>query len=119
MNVEKLKEVIKHREYVDEISQSEWDEEIEKCQKLVTEILAEDITSTIEYLNNNCMANEYVYISEVIDDVVDKVPSREFLEAFKKLKDKFPKEFSEYNIVGSIQCAENILKWEEEHGKKD
>ena len=119
MNAEKLKEVIKHREYVDEISQSEWYEEIEKCQNQVTDIITEDISSATEYLTHQCTAMEYVYIGEVLDDVIEKIPSREFVESFKRLKDKFPKEYSDYGIENDIIRAENILKWEEEHGKKD
>jgi hypothetical protein len=31
---------------------------------------------------------------------------------------KFPEECAQYNISGVVEICENILKWEEENGKK-
>lgn len=91
---------------------------IEQCWKKEIVILSEDIPSTIEFIKNECTAEEYSWISEVIDDVVDQNPSKELVECYKSLKDKFPEEYAKYNISGVVEICENILKWEEENGKK-
>jgi hypothetical protein len=119
MNVEEFRKVIQRRIYVEEISRGEWAEGIEDCWKKEIEILSEDIPSTIEFLKTDCTADEFSWISEVIDDIVDKYPSKELVEGYKSLMTKFPEECSKYNIAGVIEICENILKWEEEHGKKD
>ena len=118
MNVEKFKEVIARRIYVEEISKGEWAEGIEECCKKEIELLTEDISSTIEFLKKECSREEFIWISEVLEDVVERVPSKEFIQCYKELMVKFPKECSTYNIAGSIESAEEILRWEDEYGKK-
>lgn len=115
MNVEKFREVIKQREVIDD----EWDYGIEQCWKQEIALLSEDIYSTIEFLKDSCTAEEYSWISEVLEEVVEMVPSKELVQCYKELMTKFPEEYSKYNIAGVIEGAEAILKWEDEHGKKD
>ena len=117
MNIEKFREVIKRREYVEDISRGEWADGIEECQKLLTEILSEDVPSTIDFLNNECTASEYSWISEVLENVIEKKPNAELVKCYKELMAKFPDECDTYNIAGAIEGAEAILKWEAEHGK--
>ena len=114
MDMKSFREVIKQREETND----EWDYGIEQCWKKEIVILSEDIPSTIEFIKNECTAEEYSWISEVIDDVVDQNPSKELVECYKSLKDKFPEEYAKYNISGVVEICENILKWEEENGKK-
>jgi hypothetical protein len=118
MNKEKFREVIARRIYVEEISQGEWADAIEECWKKEIDILSGDIPSTIEFLKNECTADEYTWISEVLDDVIEKKPSKELVECYKSLMKKFPEECAQYNISGVVEICENILKWEEENGKK-
>ena len=117
MNIEKFRETIKRREYVEDISCGEWADGIEECQKQLIEILSEDIPSTIDFLNNECTASEYSWISEVLEDIIEKKPSTELVKCYRDLMNKFPDECATYNIVCAIEGAEAILKWEAEHGK--
>ncbi len=119
MNIEKFREVIARRKYVGEISHEEWDYGIEQCWKQEISLLAEDIPGTIDFLRNECTADEYSWISEVFEDVVDIAPSKELVQCYKELMSKFQKECSEYHIETCIENAEAILKWEEEHGQKN
>lgn len=114
MDIIKFREVIKQREETDD----EWTWGVEQCWKQEIELLAEDIQSTIDFLKNQCTADEYSWISEVLDDVVDLVPNKEFVQCYKELMSKFPEECVKYNIIGSIESAEAILRWEGEHGEK-
>ena len=114
MDIIKFREVIKQREETDD----EWTYGVEQCWKKEIEILTEDISSTIIFLKNECTAEEYSWIGEVLDDVVEKVPSKEFVQCYKELMTKFPEECVKYNIAGSIESAEAILDWEDKHGEK-
>jgi hypothetical protein len=118
MNIEKFREVVARRIYVEEISRGEWDDAIEECWKKEIDILSEDIPSTIEFLKNECTADEYTWISEVLDDVIEKKSSEELVECYKSLMKKFPEECDKCNISGVVEICENILKWEEENGQK-
>ena len=115
MDIIKFREIIKQRE----ATHDEWTYGVEQCWKKEIEILTEDIPSTIDYLKNDCTAEEYSWISEVIDDVMEVAPSKELLQCYKELMAKFPEECSKYNIAESIESAETVLKWEEEREKKD
>ena len=68
MRIEEFRKVIKERiECPDE-----WDYGVERCWKKEIEILSEDIPSTIEFLMTECTADEYSWISEVIEDLAAK-----------------------------------------------
>ncbi len=106
MDVQKFKEVIKTRNETDD----EYDYGVEMCDKEEIQILAEDIPSTIEYLQNQCTADEFVWISEVIDDLAEKTRSRELVECYKDLMNKYPEETKEYYIGFCVECAEDFLE---------
>ena len=80
------------------------------CNKEEIQILAEDIPSTIEYLKNDCTADEFVWISEIIDDIAEKTKSRELVECYKNLMNKYSEETKEYYIGFCIECAEDFLQ---------
>ncbi len=119
MNIKKFKEVIARRNHVEEISHGEWADGIEECCKNEITLLTEDVQATIDYLKNECTADEFTWISEVLDDIVELTGSKEILLCYRGLMDKFPEECEKYNIAGSIESAEAILKWGGEHGKKE
>ena len=106
MDVQKFKEVIRrHKETHDE-----YDYGVEMCNKEEIQILAEDIPSTIEYLKNDCTADEFVWISEIIDDLAEKTRNRELMECYKSLMGKFPEESKRYHVDFCIECAEDFLE---------
>lgn len=114
MKIKEFREIIHERAEC----HTEWAYGIEQCWKKEIALLIEDIPSTIEFLRNDCTADEYSWISEVLDDVIEETLSRELLECYKALMNKFPDECKTYNIVGVIEICESILEWEEEDGKK-
>ncbi len=106
MDVQKFKEVIRRRKE----THDEYDYGVEMCNKEEIQILAEDIPSTIEYLKNDCTADEFVWISEIIDDLAEKTKSRELVECYKNLMNKYSEETKEYYIGFCIECAEDFLQ---------
>ena len=105
MKIEEFRKVIQERiECPDE-----WTDGVERCWKKEIEILSEDIPSTIDFLMNECTANEFSWISEVIDDIAAKTQSRELIACYKSLMAKFPEECESYNIAGSVEYAEAEL----------
>ena len=101
-----------------EACHDEWAYGIEQCWKKEIDLLSEDIPSTIEFLRTECTAEEYSWISEVLDDVIEETLSRELLECYKALMEKFPDECKTYNIASIIEICDGILEWEEEDEKK-
>lgn len=105
MDVVKFREVIRERSEMSD----EWSFGIEQCWKKEIEILSQDIPSTIEYLKNECTADEYGWISEIIDDLVESTQSKELVEVYKNLMIKYPDEYKKHNISSSIKFAEDAL----------
>ena len=106
MDVQRFKEVIKKRNE----THDEYDYGVEMCNKEEIQILSEDIPSTIEYLKNYCTADEFVWISEIIDDLAEKTKSRELIDCYKSLMAKYPEETKEYYIGFCVECAEDFLE---------
>ena len=105
-------DITKFREIITKISELDPNaySEIEKCWRLEVDILSKDIPGTIDYLTNECSEDEYAWISEIIDDLIDTTQSSDLLECYKKLMDKYPDACSTYNIAYTVECAENMLK---------
>lgn len=96
MDVVKFREVIRERSEMSD----EWSFGIEQCWKKEIEILSQDIPSTTEYLKNECIADEYGWISEIIDDLAESTQS---------LMIKYPDEYKKHNVSSSIKFAEDAL----------
>lgn len=105
MDVVMFRKVIRERSEMSD----EWSFGIEQCWKKEIEILSQDIPSTIEYLKNECTADEYIWISEIIDDLVESTQSKELIEVYKSLMIKYPDEYKKYSISSSIKFAESTL----------
>ena len=104
-------DVVKFREVIRERSEmsDEWSFGVEQCWKKEIEILSQDILSTIEYLKKECTADEYTWISEIIDDLAESTQSKELIEVYKSLMIKYPDEYKKYSISSSIKFAESTL----------
>lgn len=105
MDVVKFREVIRERSEMSD----EWSFGIEQCWKKEIEILSQDIPSTTEYLKNECIADEYGWISEIIDDLAESTQSKELIEVYKSLMIKYPDEYKKHNVSSSIKFAEDAL----------
>ena len=117
MDIKLFREIIQEREYVETISQGEWAEGIDSCCQKEIDILSEDVDSTIEFLKNDCLAKDFVWISEIIEDLAEKTRSQALIDCYKSLTAKFSAECKTYCIEESVKNAEAILK-ESKNGKK-
>lgn len=99
-----LRTVLKERENTD----NNWSDGLERCWEKETELLARDIQETISFLES-CSAEEFVLISEVLDDVTERIKSRELIDCLYRIADKFSEETEKYNIIYCIKSAEELL----------
>lgn len=109
MNIKEFREVIMQRAQIEDESNGENQNGIDSCWEKEIEILSEDIPSSIEFIRNECTADEFSWISEVIDDVVSRTKSVEFLHCYKEAMDRFPEECRRYNILQSVHAAESVF----------
>ena len=105
MDVQRFKEVIQKRiNTVDEYYVG-----VEECWKEEIEILSEDVPSTVAYLKNDCTADEFAHISDIIDDLAAETQSREIVECYKNLGKKYPDMDKTFNFAGCVKYAEAAL----------
>ena len=106
MDVQKFKEVLKKRDE----THDEYDYGVEMCWKEEIEILSEDVPSTVAYLKNDCTADEFAWICEIIDDLAVKTRSREIVEAYKNLGKKYPDMAKTFSFEFCASYAEEALE---------
>ena len=109
MQFVEFREIIKKRTFIDD----EWYTEIEKCWKEMIELFSLDIDKTIRFLDV-CTADEFSWLSEIMEDIAKRTHNKEFISALKKSADKYPEETQRYNIVDFIESAECIVVDEQE-----
>ena len=98
--------IIEERENTDD----EWDFGVQQCHQKLIALMVEDIDKSIEFLEKDCTANQFSWLSEVFDETAEISHSRAFIEALKHLAVKYPEETKEFNIMSFIESAENILE---------
>ncbi len=102
---EKFKNVIKELEDInvnDDYRHEElWNKELD--------IVTENINDTIKYLQTECTAAEFSWLSEIFEEIVEICPSQEFVDELYKLSEKYPEETKEYNIMSFIDEAARYL----------
>ncbi len=106
MDVQRFKEVIRRRNE----THDEYDYGVEMCWKEEIEILSEDVPSTVAYLKNECTADEFAWICEIIDDLAVKTRSREIVEAYRNLGKKYPDMAKTFSFEFCTSYAEEALE---------
>ena len=78
----------------------------------------ETFNDFVQYIKTEMTGDEYVYLSEIADDVSGITVSLEFVEAFKSLAKKYPKETADYYIARFIRDAEYVVNFFLKEGEK-
>lgn len=68
------------------------------------DILSVDIQQTVVYLEN-CTQEELYYISEIFEDISERLQSQTFIECLRNLDEKFP----ELKMTKDIDLAEMYI----------
>ena len=73
--------------------------------KAEIELFARNIQDTIGFLDNDCTAEQLVWLSEVFEEISAKLQSWDFIDALGRCADKYPEECKVYNIKECIEYA--------------
>ena len=72
-------------------------------------LFARNLQETVQFLDNDCTAEQLVWISEVFEEISARLQSWEFIDALKRAADRFPEECNKYRIRDFITFAEGQL----------
>ncbi|MBC2115029.1 hypothetical protein [Listeria booriae] len=78
---------------------------IEKSWNEMTELLSQNEMETINYLEESTEKDLY-YISEIFEDVSERLQSEQFINCLRKLDKKFP----ELDMTQDIDIAESYIE---------
>jgi hypothetical protein len=74
------------------------------------ELFSKDMKETVKFLKNDITGEQFVWLSEIVDDVAEKTQSREFVDMLYKVAEKYPEETKKYHILKCIAYAEGALE---------
>ena len=74
--------------------------------KDMVDLLTNNIEETIDFLEKGCSEKQYVWMSEIFDEIAERTKSKDFINTLRKVSLKYPKATDEYNIGFFIDSAE-------------
>lgn len=102
--------VIAERYRYSVLSGGEWDYCIQLCWDRMVALLTRNMDETIYFLDNECRADQFAWMSDVFDIVAKESKSKEFVEALHRLAKKYPEEVKDADLMYMIGLAEDELK---------
>lgn len=107
MMTEKIRNAIKIRASIDD----EWDYGVQQSWKAVLSIMSENFNSVVNFIENDCTADEFSWLSEIYNEIIDIFPSEKIIVALRKTANKYPEEVDRYNLIYFIDEAEEHLSF--------
>ena len=80
-----------------------------KLNEIEAAALTENIEETIEFLDNECTADEFSWISEVFEGIAEKSQSQAFIDCLYRVAAKYPEECQKYCIYPVIEYANDCI----------
>ena len=80
-------------------------EEISLAIKPEIELFSRNLQETIDFLDNDCTADQLSWMSEVFEEISAKLQSWDFIDALNRCADKYPEECKVYSIKECIEYA--------------
>lgn len=77
--------------------------------KEMVDLLSDDVSQTIDYINNECTEEQFIQMSEIFDELIEKTKSYELLTSLRLAAQKYPSATQKYNIDYFIDSAEEYL----------
>lgn len=75
----------------------------------IFDLICNHMDYTIRFLKEECTEDEFSFLSEIFDEIVEKTNSKEFIDTLYELTKKYPEETEKYRIVELIEEAECFL----------
>ena len=69
------------------------------------QLMTRDISATIDFLENDCTEEQFIWFSEIFDEVAEKSKSGEFIAVLRRVAERFPQAVKKYNIDYFIDSA--------------
>ena len=103
---EKYAALIAEREKIEE----DIDYERNSVIKGMIDLLTNDVNATVSFLDNECSESQFIWMSEIFDEIAERTKSRDFIAALRRTARKYPNAVEKYNIEYFIDSAEEYIE---------
>ena len=102
-----IAEILKERIRIADETQDNWDYGIEQCWKKEIDILTNDIEESVSYFLNDCSDEDFFWIAEIFEEVIEKTQSKKMLQCFRtRLSFVNPEKYNQDTFV-----SKHMRKW--------
>lgn len=102
-----IADVVQERIRICDETQDNWDYGIEQCWKKYIEIFSKDVSKTIEYILTECSNEEFFWISEIFEELIEKTQSTELIKTFRdRLEKVSPEDYKQQDFQ-----SKHMQKW--------
>ena len=78
-----------------------------KCE---IELFTRNLQETIDFLDNDCTAEQLSWMAEVFEEISEKLQSWDFVDALRRVAEKYPEYSKKYHLSDTIAIAEAQLE---------
>lgn len=72
-------------------------------------LLTKNVTQVVDFIINDCSEEQFIWMSEILDEIIEKTKSPEIIDALRIAAKKYPKAAQKYNIEYFIDSAAEYL----------
>ncbi len=103
---EKYAALIAEREKID----GDIDYDSNPVIKEMIDLLAKDVDATVSFLDNECSETQFIWMSEIFDEIAEQTRSKDFIEALHRVAKKYPEAVEKYNLEYFIDSAKEYIE---------
>ena len=78
--------------------------------KNMVNLMTKNTRETIDFIVNDCTEEQFIWLSEIFDEIIEKTKNDEILDALRQTAQKYPKATQKYNINYFIDSAAEYLE---------
>lgn len=87
--------------------ENDW--QTEQWWENVSDFMSEQILETINFICSDCSADDFILLSEIFENIIQKSNNNDFLRCIEEISKKYDTECEENNVFSVIQDCKNFL----------
>ena len=97
----------KYEELISQRKKMEGDIDYERDSVILEtiELMTKDVEETIAFLDKDCTEEQFIWLSEVFDEIAQRTGSKALIDALMRVSKKYPEATEKYNINYFINSA--------------
>lgn len=73
-------------------------------------LLTQNANQTVYFIKNECTEEQFIWLSEILDEIIEKTQSKEIIDALRSTALKYPQATQKYNIDYFINSAAEYIQ---------